>query len=137
MSLCLKQTISEKSIKQYLLTLLDTLARWTVLAFPAQLFRSYVSVSKAKQLAVGDSSARGSGPRSTFVPRSSLILLGSQVKILLEMDNSQVTKTFYSLVGTSETIRLLSIFSNKGCRSYVRAITLGGSGKSKQFNPQF
>jgi hypothetical protein len=43
---------------------------------------------------------------------------GSIVKILLKMDNSQVTKAFNWLVGTSETIRLLSIISFKGRRFY-------------------
>ena len=48
--------------------------------------------------------------------------LGSKVKILLKMNNPQVTKAFNSLVGTSEAIRLLSIFSYKikGYRSYIR-----------------
>jgi len=47
---------------------------------------------------------------------------GSKVKILLKMNNPQVTKAFNSLVGTSEAIRLLSIFSSKikGYRSYIR-----------------
>lgn len=36
----------------------------------------------------------------------------SKVKILLKMNNPQVTKAFNSLVGTSEAIRLLSINSN-------------------------
>ena len=43
---------------------------------------------------------------------------GSKVKILFNMNNPQVTKAFNSLVGTSEAIRLLSIFLNKGCRFY-------------------
>lgn len=43
---------------------------------------------------------------------------GSKVKILFKMNNPQVTKAFNSLVGTSEAIRLLSIFLNKGCRFY-------------------
>lgn len=38
---------------------------------------------------------------------------GSKVKILLKKNNSQVTKAFNSWVGTSETIRLLSIINNK------------------------
>lgn len=42
---------------------------------------------------------------------------GSKVKILLKMNNPQVTKAFNSLVGTSEAIRLLSIL-NKNCRFY-------------------
>jgi len=68
---------------------------------------------------------------SSFIPKA----LGSKVKILLKMDNPQVTKTFNSLVGTSEAIRLLSIFSYKGCRSYVRANypKNPGSGKSKEW----
>ena len=50
---------------------------------------------------------------------------GSKVKILLKMNNSQVTKALNSLVGTSEAIRLLSMFPSlrlniKGCRSYIR-----------------
>lgn len=45
----------------------------------------------------------------------------SKVKILLKMNNPQVTKTFNSWVGTSETIRLLSIILYKGCRFYSRA----------------
>ena len=48
---------------------------------------------------------------------------GSKVKILLKMNNPQVTKTFNSLVGTSEAIRLLSILFFKvkirGCRVYT------------------
>jgi hypothetical protein len=36
-------------------------------------------------------------------------LCASKVKILLNMDNPQVTKAFNSRVGTSEAIRLLSI----------------------------
>ena len=41
------------------------------------------------------------------------------------MNNSQVTKALNSLVGTSEAIRLLSMFPSlrlniKGCRSYIR-----------------
>ena len=52
-------------------------------------------------------------------------LRGSKVKILLKMNNSQVTKALNSLVGTSEAIRLLSMFPSlrlniKGCRSYIR-----------------
>ncbi len=46
---------------------------------------------------------------------------GSKVKILLKMNNPQVTKAFNALVGTSEAIRLLSIlflFQKKGCRFY-------------------
>jgi len=43
---------------------------------------------------------------------------GSKVKILLKMNNPQVTKAFNSLVGTSEAIRLLSILLHKGCRFY-------------------
>lgn len=39
----------------------------------------------------------------------SCILCASKVKILLNMNNPQVTKAFYSRVGTSEAIRLLSI----------------------------
>ena len=48
--------------------------------------------------------------------------MGSKVKILLKMNNPQVTKAFNSLVGTSEAIRLLSIFSYKikGYRSYIQ-----------------
>jgi hypothetical protein len=43
---------------------------------------------------------------------------GSKVKILFKMNNPQVTKSFNSLVGTSEAIRLLSILLHKGCRFY-------------------
>lgn len=53
---------------------------------------------------------------------------GSKVKILSKMNNPQVTKAFYSLVGTSEAICLLSILffhyykkrgkSDKGCIFY-------------------
>jgi LAGLIDADG endonuclease len=39
----------------------------------------------------------------------SYIICTSKVKILLNMNNSQVTKAFNSLVGTSEAIRLLNI----------------------------
>ena len=46
---------------------------------------------------------------------------GSMVKILLKMNNPQVTKAFNSWLGTSEAIRLLSIISFKGRRFY-RAI---------------
>ena len=78
-SLYLKQTISEKFRKQYLLlTLLGTLC-----------------VTPFKW--------------------------GSKVKILLKMNNPQVTKAFNSLVGTSEAIRLLSILffqKKRGCRFY-------------------
>jgi hypothetical protein len=41
---------------------------------------------------------------------------GSKVKILLKINNPQVTKAFKSLVGTSEAIRLLSILPLKDCR---------------------
>lgn len=67
-------------------------------------------------------------------------LRGSKVKILLKMNNSQVTKALNSLVGTSEAIRLLSMFPSllakllniKGCRSYIREVIqkiLGGKSK--------
>ena len=62
---------------------------------------------------------------------------GSKVKILLKMNNPQVTKAFYSLVGTSEAIRLLSIFfyKIKGCRSYIGVNhTEKPGGKSKNLN---
>ena len=55
-------------------------------------------------------------------------LRGSKVKIPLKMNNPQVTKAFNSLVGTSEAIRLLSIYCLKkihfvfikASRSYIR-----------------
>jgi len=62
---------------------------------------------------------------------------GSKVKILLKMNNPQVTKAFNSLVGTSEAIRLLSIFSSKikGYRSYIRVNHLEKPvSKSKNWN---
>ena len=43
---------------------------------------------------------------------------GSKVKILLKINNSQVTKAFNSLVGTSEIIHLLSIFYKK-TKNYI------------------
>jgi hypothetical protein len=46
-------------------------------------------------------------------------LCTSKVKILLNMNNPQVTKAFNSLVGTSEAIRLLSINTNSN-RHHVR-----------------
>jgi len=42
----------------------------------------------------------------------SCILYTSKVKILLNMNNPQVTKAFNSQVGTSEAIRLLNINNN-------------------------
>jgi hypothetical protein len=42
----------------------------------------------------------------------SYIFCTSKVKILLNMNNPQVTKAFNSQVGTSEAIRLLSINTN-------------------------
>lgn len=97
-SLYLKQTISEKFRKQYLLlTLIATLAinpfKW-----------------------------------------------GSRVKNLLKMNNPQVTKTFNSLVGTSEAIRLLSILifalKKKGCSFYTTKVehTTPEIKKSKKWN---
>jgi hypothetical protein len=62
---------------------------------------------------------------------------GSKVKILLKMNNPQVTKTSNSWVGTSEAIRLLSIILYKGCRFYSRAkVNHPASPKStdKKFN---
>jgi hypothetical protein len=47
----------------------------------------------------------------------SCIICTSKVKILIKMNNSQVTKAFNSLVDTSEAIRLLNI--NK-IQFYVR-----------------
>ena len=53
-------------------------------------------------------------------------LCTSKVKILLNMNNPQVTKALDSSVGTSEAIRLLSSFWSapstkiKGYRSYIR-----------------
>jgi hypothetical protein len=90
-SLYLKQTISEKFIKQILLTLLFLLTLLDTLCVTPYLW----------------------------------YLRGSKVKILLKMNNSQVTKALNSLVGTSEAIRLLSMFPSlrlniKGCRSYIR-----------------
>ncbi len=96
-SLYLKQTISEKFVKQILQPLLDTL---------------YVT------------------PYVKF-------LRGFKVKTLLKMNNSQVTKAFNSLVGTSEAIRLLSMFSCKikGYRSYIRVNhPEKPGGKSKKWN---
>lgn len=46
-------------------------------------------------------------------------LKGSKVKTLLKINNSQVTKAYNSLVGTSETIRLLSEKNRKGKRYYT------------------
>jgi hypothetical protein len=74
-SLYLKQTVSEKPIRKFFLTLLGTL---------------YVTPYN--------------------------YLKGFKVKILLKMGNSQVTKAFNSLLGTSEAIRLLSI----NHRSYIK-----------------
>ena len=73
---------------------------------------------------------------------------GSKVKILLKMNNPQVTKAFNSWVGTSEAIRLLSIyyyhklsknfFKNKiisGYRLYIRVPHSDNPrGKSKSWN---
>jgi hypothetical protein len=83
-SLYLKQTISEKFRKQYLLlALIGTL-------------------------------------------RVNPFKWGSRVKILLKMNNPQVTKTFNSLVGTSEAIRLLSIListlKKRGCSFYTTKV---------------
>jgi hypothetical protein len=47
-----------------------------------------------------------------FINLNILHKRGSKVKILLKINNSQVTKAFNSWVGTSETIRLLSIYLN-------------------------
>lgn len=66
-----QQTISEKFIKQTLLTLLGTL---------------YIT------------------------PAFYICFRGTKVKILLKVNNPQVTKAFNSWVGTSEAIRLLSIY---------------------------
>jgi NADH dehydrogenase/LAGLIDADG DNA endonuclease family protein len=45
---------------------------------------------------------------------------GSKVKILSKINNSQVTKAFNSWVGTSETIRLLSIYyNNNNFKNYI------------------
>lgn len=97
-SLYLKQTISEKFRKQYLLlTLIGTL-------------------------------------------RVNPFKWGSRVKILLKMNNPQVTKTFNSLVGTSEAIRLLSILiftlKKKGCSFYTTKVkhTNPEIKKSKKWN---
>jgi len=46
------------------------------------------------------------------------LIRGFKVKTLLKMGNSQVTKAFNSLVGTSEAIRLLSIKKYVNYRSY-------------------
>ena len=83
-SLYLKQTISEKFRKQYLLlSLIGTL-------------------------------------------RVNPFKWGSRVKILLKMNNPQVTKTFNSLVGTSEAIRLLSLLiftlKKRGCSFYTTKV---------------
>ena len=83
MNLYLKQTISEKFIEQNLLPLLDTLC--VTPYFFVECFFYYISKIIHKNLR------------------------GSKVKILLKMNNPQVTKAFNSLVGTSEAIRLLSI----------------------------
>ena len=50
----------------------------------------------------------------------SYILCTSKVKILLNMNNSQVTKAFNSLVGTSEAIRLLSINAQQFSKENVK-----------------
>lgn len=52
---------------------------------------------------------------------------GSKVKILLKMNNPQVTKAFNSLVGTSEAIRLLSIPfpGGESLQSSLREISQG------------
>jgi hypothetical protein len=47
-------------------------------------------------------------------------LKGFKVKILIKMGNSQVTKAFNSLLGTSEAIRLLSINIYINHRSYIK-----------------
>lgn len=59
---------------------------------------------------------------------------GSKVKILLKMGNSQVTKAFNSLVGTSEAIRLLSIYLFKNRRSYIKLNHLPAEEKPKGKN---
>jgi hypothetical protein len=48
----------------------------------------------------------------------SCILCTSKVKILKNINNSQVTKTFNSLVGTSEAIRLLAINTSSNKKFY-------------------
>lgn len=97
-SLYLKQTISEKFRKQYLLlALIGTL-------------------------------------------RVNPFKWGSRVKILLKMNNPQVTKTFNSLVGTSEAIRLLSIListlKKRGCSFYTTKVNHSTPDikKSKKWN---
>ena len=64
-------------------------------------------------------------------------LKGSKVKTLLKMYNSQVTKAFNSWVGTSEAIRLLSVFSHKikGYRYYIKVNhPKKPGGQSKKWN---
>jgi hypothetical protein len=57
----------------------------------------------------------------------SCILCTSKVKILKNMNNSQVTNAFNSLVGTSEAIRLLTIDtnSNKNWREWLAGLIDG------------
>lgn len=118
-NLYLKQTISEKFIEQNLLPLLDTLC--VTPYFFVECFFYYISKIIHKNLR------------------------GSKVKILLKMNNPQVTKAFNSLVGTSEAIRLLSIYycnknfkqNIKSFRSYIRINHTEkpeGKGKSKSWN---
>ena len=93
-SLYLKQTVSEKPIRKFFLTLLGTL---------------YVTPYN--------------------------YLKGFKVKILLKMGNSQVTKAFNSLLGTSEAIRLLSINIYKNHRSFIKINhPEKPKGKSKSLN---
>ena len=81
-NLYLKQTVSEKFIEQKLFNLQDTLC----------VTPCFSIIKKLK-----------------FFKKLLNNLRGSKVKMLVIMDNLQVTKAFNSWVGTSEAIRLLSI----------------------------
>jgi NADH dehydrogenase/LAGLIDADG endonuclease len=59
----------------------------------------------------------------------------SNVKILLKVNNSQVTKALSSLVGTSEAIRLLSLIDKNQVRTYISTShPKNPKGKSKKWN---
>ena len=101
--LYLKQTVSEKFIERALLPLMDTLC-------VTPYFFVICGIINSSSMKIDKN------------------LRGSKVKIPLKMNNPQVTKAFNSLVGTSEAIRLLSIYFLKkihfvfikASRSYIR-----------------
>ena len=65
---------------------------------------------------------------------STLTKIGSNVKILLKVNNTQVTKTLSSLVGTSEAIRLLSLYKIQIRRYISTNHPKNPKGKSKEWN---